>query len=839
MSTTDISSLTRQVLAFCGPGKVLDIGLAPGNVSREIRRFGFHGESFEISLQNGGSASGISSALRLPFATEAFDTVVASDYLERLDEDQIAPALQELRRVASRFMLLRVPTAQLSDGQELLRSVGSRAWWEAACFAAGWRKHPRYYVASDYASLQHDDPWIVIPLEKIPDTALQTYPLERLREERDLHMDMLRESGSRSDAHVFRYQFAARFVRPGDVVLDAACGLGYGSHLIWTGTKARKVIGIDGSEYAAKYASSNFCQADTGLEFREGFLPQCLHSIPDNSVDLVVSFETLEHVEDPEALLAEFDRVLAPGGRFIGSVPNDWSDESGDDPNPFHLHVYTLEKFRHQLRARFAVEKLVSQTADRVKKLGAKCEWVRRPRALVELDDADSEPIEAEWWLCVAMKSPFSNGDVPYQERHFTESEQRAAGHALAFGRDYDNPWLVRAMISIGLRTESPALQVEWARRVLTSSPPDSADRGAALAILAYRLLDEQPAGDADELCKQIQEYVAKSPRNPNARRWVISLNYVLALLHLEFGRRSEAQAALADVLRDDPAVYSVTLLTKAVDAAWLLGSMYQADGKSELARELWRSEGLRWMKAVGRYMSVVPDQYDPPTFEPREIASVVRKIGRLLAGAKFADLARSRPSVYRAEIEEDAFATQARIDAMANEGKRMAAEINELRLHLDAVLEGKTWLEQNRLRTMTYVGDLEARLRDSEAEIVRLRGMTGEIDDLQVRLNAALEGKAWLEENRLRTMTYVSDLESRLRDREAEVVRLQEMAGEINELRVHLDNALQGKTWLEENRLRTMTYVGDLEARLRESEAEIVRLRAENKGSKIAPESD
>ncbi|WP_422649192.1 class I SAM-dependent methyltransferase [Cupriavidus sp. H18C1] len=192
-------------------------------------------------------------------------------------------------------------------------------------------------------------------------------------------MDMLRESGSRSDAHVFRYQLAARFVRPGDVVLDAASGLGYGSHLIWTGTKASKVIGIDGSEYAAKYASSNFGYADEGLEFREGFLPQCLHSIPDNSVDLVVSFETLEHVEDPEGLLAEFDRVLAPGGRFIGSVPNDWSDETGEDPNPFHLHVYTLEKFRQQLRARFAVEKFFSQTADRVKKLGAKCEWVRRP----------------------------------------------------------------------------------------------------------------------------------------------------------------------------------------------------------------------------------------------------------------------------------------------------------------------------------------------------------------------------------------------------------------------------------------------------------------------------
>ncbi|WP_422649193.1 hypothetical protein OJJOAM_001161 [Cupriavidus sp. H18C1] len=163
MSTTDISSLTRQVLAFCGPGKVLDIGLAPGDVSREVRLFGFHGQSFDIGSLVGAPIADGSPAWQLPFGENAFDTVVASNFLERLNEEQIAPALRELRRVAHRFMLLRVPTIQQPDGQESLPSVGNRAWWEAACFSAGWRKHPRYYVASDYASLQQDAPWIVIP----------------------------------------------------------------------------------------------------------------------------------------------------------------------------------------------------------------------------------------------------------------------------------------------------------------------------------------------------------------------------------------------------------------------------------------------------------------------------------------------------------------------------------------------------------------------------------------------------------------------------------------------------------------------------------------------------
>lgn len=67
------------------------------------------------------------------------------------------------------------------------------------------------------------------------------------------------------------------------------------------------------------------------------------HRIVDASFDIIISFETLEHVENPESVLNEFYRLLSPGGRLITSVPNDWSDESGEDPNPFHFHVYKLK----------------------------------------------------------------------------------------------------------------------------------------------------------------------------------------------------------------------------------------------------------------------------------------------------------------------------------------------------------------------------------------------------------------------------------------------------------------------------------------------------------------
>ncbi|WP_454752347.1 methyltransferase domain-containing protein [Cupriavidus necator] len=718
MNTTDISTIARQVKSFCGPGRALDVGRSPGAVLDALRNSGFDGVAFEPACMNDAA---VVSGHVLPFDSEAFDTVVATNCLEHLQPADLGAMLNELRRVSRRNLLLRVPTSQSGAGGMTPASAGSRAWWETACFAAGWRKHPCYYLATDYASLQHDDAWVVITLEKVPEAAWERYPIECLREERDLHMDMLREAGSRSDAHVYRYQLASRFVRQGDVVLDAACGLGYGSHLIWSGTKASKVIGIDGSEYAAKYAACNFVPDGAALEFREGFLPQCLHAIPDNSVDVVISFETLEHVEDPQGLLAEFRRILTPGGRFIGSVPNDWSDESGEDPNPFHLHVYTLGKFRQQLRADFSIEVLFSQTADRVKKLDARCEWVSRPRSIVELADVDADPIEAEWWLCVAMKDPNAGSDVPYVERNFTEGDLEAAGNALAFGRDYENPWLVRSMVSMGLRTESTQLQLQWSRKVLNVTTRGSADQGAALAILAYRVLDKRAELDID-IEKAIEAYIATPPANPNAHRWVISLRYVLALLRLQSGQRDAARVLFEETLRDDPVMYSITLLTKTVDAAWLLGYMHLADGDWRTARKVWQTTAVSTLHTVGGFLVSLGSDYDPPSFEPREITFVVDKAQRLLAAARGADYAKWRPAVYQADVDRGENALLIRSDSIARERDQLRNELQDLRTYLDAVLEGKLWLEDNRTRTLAYVDELKGMIHELESKAAALK---------------------------------------------------------------------------------------------------------------------
>ena len=105
--------------------------------------------------------------------------------------------------------------------------------------------------------------------------------------------------------HVARYRFAKDFVR-GKRVLDIACGEGYGaSSLAKAG--AASVVGVDIADDVCEHARRKY-----GIDARTGDAQAI--PLPDRSIDLIVSFETIEHVASPAAFLQECARVLAPDG---------------------------------------------------------------------------------------------------------------------------------------------------------------------------------------------------------------------------------------------------------------------------------------------------------------------------------------------------------------------------------------------------------------------------------------------------------------------------------------------------------------------------------------------
>ncbi|WP_204502237.1 methyltransferase domain-containing protein [Aquibacillus albus] len=142
--------------------------------------------------------------------------------------------------------------------------------------------------------------------------------------------------------HIARYHFAANYVH--GRVLDFASGAGYGSHIIAKQCKKKidEVLGVDIDSEVVDYAQktyyhplSTYRQADV----TDPLLPEKL-----GKFDTVLSFETIEHVEDEEQFLSNIYHLLKPGGTLVLSTP---FGQGRGKPcgSPFHVHQLTVEEF--------------------------------------------------------------------------------------------------------------------------------------------------------------------------------------------------------------------------------------------------------------------------------------------------------------------------------------------------------------------------------------------------------------------------------------------------------------------------------------------------------------
>ena len=153
--------------------------------------------------------------------------------------------------------------------------------------------------------------------------------------------------------HLVVYEWiAARLA--GARVVDMACGEGYGSNVL--AGAAGSVVGVDANPEAHEHARLRYVRPNLRFERNlvESFSEPC---------DAVVFLQTIEHVDDPGAILEHFKSMAGPGGRVFVSTPNLLTlappgAEKSD--NPWHLKEYRQEEFRGLCEAHF----------DRVEMLG-------------------------------------------------------------------------------------------------------------------------------------------------------------------------------------------------------------------------------------------------------------------------------------------------------------------------------------------------------------------------------------------------------------------------------------------------------------------------------------
>jgi SAM-dependent methyltransferase len=139
--------------------------------------------------------------------------------------------------------------------------------------------------------------------------------------------------------HLVVYEWIAERVR-GKRVVDMACGEGYGSDVL--ARTAASVVGVDANPEAHEHARLRYQRPNLRFErdLVESFAEPC---------DAVVFLQTIEHVQDPGAILEHFKSMLASGGVAYVSTPNLLTlappgAEKSD--NPWHVKEYRAEEFR-------------------------------------------------------------------------------------------------------------------------------------------------------------------------------------------------------------------------------------------------------------------------------------------------------------------------------------------------------------------------------------------------------------------------------------------------------------------------------------------------------------
>ena len=141
--------------------------------------------------------------------------------------------------------------------------------------------------------------------------------------------------------HLHRYEFALRYLGDASRVLDAACGVGYGSAFLAQHSSA-DVLGVDISESALAVANEQFARAR-------------VHFVQDNVETLskvqgrythVVSFETIEHLQEPQLFLSRVRSILELSGTLLLSTPNaSVTSSEGTVDSEFHEREFRATEF--------------------------------------------------------------------------------------------------------------------------------------------------------------------------------------------------------------------------------------------------------------------------------------------------------------------------------------------------------------------------------------------------------------------------------------------------------------------------------------------------------------
>ncbi len=147
--------------------------------------------------------------------------------------------------------------------------------------------------------------------------------------------------------HRKRYEFASKYITKKDaVVVDAACGVGYGSYILAQNEHTKMIQGLDISHEALEHARQYFNHEK--IDFRIVNLADDALEI--QPADYFISFETIEHLPCADTFFEKISHALKPEGLFIGSTPNEEIMPFVQQNFLFHTKHFTLKELKTLLQ---------------------------------------------------------------------------------------------------------------------------------------------------------------------------------------------------------------------------------------------------------------------------------------------------------------------------------------------------------------------------------------------------------------------------------------------------------------------------------------------------------
>lgn len=591
-ATMTIADRTRLLLHSQGSGCVLGLGRDPAELrallAEGVEGWGLSADPTTVrvgqTISPGRWLRGHATAL--PFPDLYFESVIISEDVEDSTTTAWPARLQEARRVCRGGLLIRVRLS--AEGE-----TATRTGWETLALAAGWRHHPLYRHLQPFVDDADDTPdqEIVLLLQRCPKP--EDIPPDE---------DILRQSGRRAAVLATLYHRAADCIDAGQHVLDVGAATGWGGAILARRSTAARIVVAAASADAGDYARRHYACADGRLAVLDYNAPEMIQ----DRFDIIILRQHADiGPEGAGGIWNIWASRLRPGGRLLILAPLQPGGAA------------TWQALRAGFSDTLALDRQFAL------KEGASPQEPDAPRECLETDPAQEGSPRADWALLVAVTSPFV--DVSIKER----SARMAGVHhdVRAWWRDYDTPWLVETLVNLGARVRNPRLLRAWAERAAATARAGSPDQGAALCILAYRLLEDHttPWAELAAHLDRIAAYQAGADTTPHALRWRVSLHYVAGLLWLQGGFRRQAHDAFVACGRCDVATFSASLGTKTV-AAWLRAGRLALDLDGVAAAR------RHWLQALvttrhlfqGDWQQVWGDITAPYWVEIREAADVI-----------------------------------------------------------------------------------------------------------------------------------------------------------------------------------------------------------------------